>query len=87
MKVPDGEAYQYAMPNSASIASFDMQGGPYSNINLYTGVTKWSDNRMITPLKLHLDNNLKYVFTTISIGDHAHSKPGNSCQAQIASRL
>jgi len=41
MKVPDGEAYQFVMPNNASIDSFNMQGGSYSNIILYTRVIKW----------------------------------------------
>lgn len=86
-KVPDGEAYQSAMPNNASIASFDMHGGSYSNIILYNGVTRLSDNHMITPLKLHSDNSLKYVFRTVFVGDHAHSKSENSCQAQIESEM
>ena len=78
MKVLDSEAYQSAVPMNASIASFDMQGGSYLNIILYTRVTKWSHSRVITPLKLHSENNLKYVFTAVSVGDHAHSNPGNS---------
>ena len=69
------------MSKSASIATFDMQGGSCSNINLQTRVMKWLDNCMITPLKLCLDNELKYVFTTFSSSDHANSNPGNSCQA------
>ena len=81
MNVLDGEAYQYAMPSNAFIASSDMQGGTYSNINMYTRVTKWSDSRMITALKLHSDKNLKYVFTIVSTGDHVHSNPRNSYEA------
>lgn len=72
---------------NASITSFDMQGGSCLNINLYTGVTKWSDNHMITTLELHLDNNLKYVFTTVSVNYHSHSNLGNSCRAQTTSRM
>src|SRR5271168_1417492 len=87
MKVSDGEAYQSAMPNNAFIASSDIQGGSCSNINLYTGVTKWSDNHMITLLKLHLNNNLKYMFTISSADDHAHSKPRKSSPAQTISRM
>ena len=87
MDVPFDEAYQFAMPNNAFIASSDMQGVSCSNINLYTGVTKRSDSCMITPMKLHSDNNLKYVFTKVSISDHAQSKPKNSCRAKIPSRM
>ena len=83
----DGEAYQSVMPNNASIASFDMQGGSRSNIILYKGVTKWSDSCVITPLKLHSGNNLKYVFTAVFAGDHTHSKPENSFQAQTSSKM
>lgn len=87
MKVSDSEAYQSTIPINASIVSFDMQGGSCLNIILYTGVTKWLDSHVITPLKLHSNNNLKYVFTVVSINDHAHSKPRNPCQAQIAYRM
>ena len=85
MNVLDGEAYQYSMPSNAFIASSDMQGGSYSNINQYTGVKKWSNNHMITPLKLHSRNNLKYVFKIVFASDHAHSKLENSCWAHNAS--
>ena len=81
MNVLSAEAYQYAMAHNAIIASYDMQGGSCLNINLYIGVTKWSDSRMITPMKLHSDKNLKYVFTIVSANDHSHSKPRNSCRA------
>lgn len=87
MKVSDNEAYQSAMPSNAFIASSNMQGGSRSNINLYTRVKTCSNNRMITPLKLHLDNRLKYVFKIVSASDHAHSKPSNSHRAQSASRM
>lgn len=76
MKVSNGEAYQSEMPISASISSFDMQGGSCLNIVLYIGVKKWSDSYVITPLKLHSENNLKYVLTIVSA---AHSKPRNFC--------
>jgi len=81
MNVPYGEAYQSAMPKNAFIVSSDMQGRSYSNINLYTGVKKWLDNHMITPLKLYFDHNLKYVSTIVSVSDHTHSMLENSCRA------
>lgn len=73
------------MSNNAFITSSNMQGGSYLNINLYIGVTRCSENCLITPLNLHSENSLKYVLTTVSTGDHVQSKPGYSCQAQNAS--
>ena len=87
IKVPSGEAYQSTMFSNTSIIAWDMQGGSCSNINLYTGATRWLDSRLITPLKMHSENSLKYVLTTVSVNDHAQSKPENSYQAQTASRM
>jgi len=57
--VPRGEVYQSFMSFSASIVAYDMQGGSYSNIILYTRVMKWSDDYMITPWNLHSENILQ----------------------------
>lgn len=76
MKVLDREAYQPAMPKNASIDCFDMEGGSSSNIILYIRVKKWMDGRAITPLNLHSDNNLKYMFIIVSVDDHCDSKHG-----------
>lgn len=58
MKVLKGEAYQSTMSLNVSIDAYDTQGGSYSNIILYTRVIKWFDNCVITPRKLHSENNL-----------------------------
>jgi len=59
MKVTLGEAYQYEMLSNAYIASWDMQGGSCSNIILYNGVMKWSDNLAMTLWSLKLERNLQ----------------------------
>ena len=59
MKAPRGEAYQSAMSINASITACDMQGGSCSNIVLYIGVTKWSDNYVMTLRKLDSENNVQ----------------------------
>ncbi len=59
MNVPRGDSYQSSMSIIAAIVACDMQYGSCSNIILYTKVTKWCDNCMITPWTLHSENNLQ----------------------------
>ena len=59
MKVPRGEAYQYAMSINSSIDTCNMQGRSCSKIIMYTKVTKWCNSCMITPWKFHLEKNLQ----------------------------
>jgi len=49
MKFPPGDAYQSAMLSITSIDSWDMQGGSFLKINLYTRMMKWLENLAITP--------------------------------------